>query len=88
MSNVVKHSGAEHARVKVEENDSTVKVTVEDDGSGLPAERNGQGFGLIGMRERAGLLGGELAVESAPEGGTRVSATLPVLRIDPQGPPG
>ncbi len=66
LSNVVKHSGAEHARVKVEENASTVTVTVEDDGSGLPADGNGQGFGLIGMRERVELRGGELAVESAP----------------------
>lgn len=88
LTNVVKHSGAEHARIKVEENASRVEVTVEDDGRGLPAEGDGQGFGLIGMRERVELLGGALTVASAPAGGTRVSATLPVERAELQGSPG
>jgi signal transduction histidine kinase len=88
LSNIVKHSGAEHARVKAEEHASAVTVTVEDDGSGLPADSNGQGFGLVGMRERVELRGGELRVEPVPQGGTRVKATLPVERIEPQGSPG
>jgi signal transduction histidine kinase len=84
LNNVVKHSGAEHARVKVEEDATTVKVTVEDDGSGLQEESGGQGFGLVGMRERVALLGGELTVQSVPRGGTRVTASVPVERAEPQ----
>jgi signal transduction histidine kinase len=88
LSNVLKHSGAEHARVKAEENSSTITVVVEDDGSGLPADSNGRGFGLVGMHERVVLRGGELTVESVSQGGTRVKATLPVERIESQGSPG
>ena len=51
--------------------------------AGLPADSNGLGFGLIGMRERVELRGGELTVEPVPHGGTRVKATLPVERIEP-----
>jgi signal transduction histidine kinase len=87
LTNVVKHAGATHARVRVEEAEATVTVTVEDDGHGFDAAATGQGFGLLGMRERAALSGGELSVESSPEGGARVTATLPVERAPQDGAP-
>ena len=64
--------------------DDRVRLIVQDDGRGFdpdaPRQTNasGGGFGLISMRERARLLGGELRVESSPGKGTLVEATLPV----------
>ncbi len=80
LTNVVKHAHATHARVLVEERDDQVTVVVEDDGRGFKASATGGGFGLVGMRERVALQGGELAIEPAPGGGTRVRATLPAQR--------
>ena len=79
LTNVVKHAEATRARVVVEEND-VVKLTVEDDGKGFDPATVSAGFGLVGMRERAELAGGELTIKSLNPGGTRVQATLPVAR--------
>jgi signal transduction histidine kinase len=83
LNNVVKHAQAHHVRIAITEDDSRVTLVVEDDGKGL-GEREGdrQGFGLIGMRERAEQLGGELSVAAAEGGGTRVTAVLPAQRRD------
>jgi signal transduction histidine kinase len=88
LTNVVKHAGATRARVRVEEAGAAVTVTVEDDGRGFDAAASNQGFGLLGMRERVALSGGELRVESSPQGGARVTATLPVQRARQDGAPG
>lgn len=83
LTNVGKHAGARHARVALDERDGKVTVTVEDDGKGIGATGRSGGFGLVGMRERVNLLGGELSVGPGPAGGTRVVAVLPVSRRDP-----
>jgi signal transduction histidine kinase len=57
-----------------------VHVTVKDDGSGFDTSKPRAGFGLVGMRERVELVGGRLAIESAPAGGTIVRAELPARR--------
>jgi signal transduction histidine kinase len=80
LTNVVKHSGADHARVAVEERGGAVTLTIEDDGRGLDPQSEAGGFGLVGMRERVALIGGRLWVGPGPGGGTRVSATLPATR--------
>jgi signal transduction histidine kinase len=81
LNNVVKHAGATRARVAVVENDYDLRLTVEDDGSGISqTEGDRQGFGLIGMRERAEQQGGTLEIGEAAGGGTRVVATMPVER--------
>ena len=86
LNNVVKHSGASDARVALIEEGSELRVTVEDNGRGLGAsEGDRQGFGLIGMRERAERLGGELTVGSGPSGGARVTARLPLRPGKPGG---
>ena len=79
LSNVVKHAGATRARVKIEESDGTVAITVEDDGSGFNGDSRDGGFGLVGMRERVGLRGGDLKIDSSPQSGTRVDAILPAI---------
>ena len=80
LTNAVKHGHAKRAVVEILEDETTVHVTVRDDGAGFdPAERT-DGFGLLGMRERVQLLDGTLEIESAPGEGTTVSATFPVQR--------
>jgi signal transduction histidine kinase len=80
LTNVVKHAGATSARVAVEESNSEVLVTVDDDGTGLPEAGSRQGFGLLGMRERVDLVGGDLEIGPSPARGTRVRARLPAHR--------
>jgi signal transduction histidine kinase len=52
-------------------------MTVADDGCGFAADRPSTGIGLAGMAERVALVGGTLAIDSAPGDGTRVRVTLP-----------
>jgi signal transduction histidine kinase len=80
LTNVARHAGPTHARVRIGYELHEVTIEVADDGPRgpvpSPAARPGGGHGLIGMRERAALFGGELA--AAPDGrGFRVRATLP-----------
>ena len=55
----------------------TVEIRVDDEGVGFSTDELTSGFGLIGIRERVGLLGGELSVTSSPGGGTSVRASVP-----------
>jgi signal transduction histidine kinase len=76
LTNAIKHADASLADVRVRRTPEGVELEVVDDGAGPTG--NGRGQGLIGMRERASLLGG--AVEAGPKkgGGFRVKATLPL----------
>jgi two-component system sensor histidine kinase UhpB len=81
LSNVVRHSGAIRAAVRVAREPDRLVVTVEDDGHGfnVPEVRAaGRGLGLFGMGERAAYLGGRVDVHSAPGTGTRVRAEIPL----------
>jgi PAS domain S-box-containing protein len=75
LTNVVKHSRARRAGVRVSPADGALRVEVRDDGVG---GADPDGHGLVGMRDRVTVLGGTLHVESPPGGGTLVSATLPL----------
>jgi two-component system sensor histidine kinase UhpB len=74
LSNVAQHAGASSVTVELS-SVGAVMLTITDDGDGFVAPRNG-GLGLSGMRERALLVGGRLAVHSAPRKGTRVELVL------------
>jgi signal transduction histidine kinase len=80
LTNVVKHAGARRVRVVVREEGGALELEVADDGVGLDAETSAGagGFGLVGMRERVELAGGELDVAARPHGGTVVRARLPL----------
>ncbi len=78
LSNVARHAGAEQATLRVRQLPRRVEVTVQDDGCGFAPDGPSEGFGLIGMRERAHLLGGQLSLTSTEGGPTRVTAVLPV----------
>jgi signal transduction histidine kinase len=76
LTNALKHAGAAAAIVSLRYGPQWLEIEVSDDGRG--GSPNGHGHGLIGMRERALLYGGELDAGRRPEGGFRVRARLPV----------
>jgi len=79
LTNVVKHAQARNVSVLLALKSGAVKAMIEDDGRGFdPAERAAEGFGLVGMRERLGLLGGRLEVESSEGAGTTIAAEVPL----------
>jgi signal transduction histidine kinase len=79
LTNVVKHADAGGVSVRVHQSGGWLDVRVADDGRGLRGGPSGGGFGLIGMRERVELAGGELHVEDGEPRGTLVRARFPVL---------
>jgi signal transduction histidine kinase len=79
LTNVTRHAGGATATVRVTYGERDLTVQVDDDGRGPSAPGGtGSGRGLVGMRERAGALGGELEAGPGPGGGFRVRARLPL----------
>lgn len=78
LTNVIKHAGASHVNVTVRQFDGEIRIAIADDGTGFDPEASTAGRGLIGMRERIELLGGEIEVASTPGEGTRVNARVPL----------
>ncbi len=76
VANVVRHSGASSCRVLIDHRDRELSIEVTDDGRGGVIVDGG--YGIVGMRERTTLLGGQLAAGPRPGGGFRVAARLPV----------
>jgi signal transduction histidine kinase len=76
LTNVVRHACARTCAICLELTD-VLYLEITDDGTGLPDSLR-PGVGLTSMRERAAELGGECRIESRPQGGTRLSAWLPV----------
>jgi signal transduction histidine kinase len=77
LNNVVKHSKATHVAVLLEKTADGVVLVVEDNGVGFDPEfavsaERGHGLGLVGMRERANLIGGEIELESEAGRGTAI----------------
>ena len=79
VTNSVRHAHAERVSVVIEERDRRIVMVVEDDGIGFDSEAVARGgrLGLVGMRERTEMLGGNLLVESAPGAGTTIVAEVP-----------
>jgi signal transduction histidine kinase len=71
------HGGATRVDVALSVNGRRAEVVVSDDGRGLEGRPLRPGMGLVGMHERATLLGGRLVVGERPEGGTRLRVTVP-----------
>jgi PAS domain S-box-containing protein len=84
LTNVAKHAHASHVSVILEWRSDVVRLVVEDDGIGFNVVRGGAGggdpCGLVGMRERAALLGGTLDIESSATGGTTLITRIPCSR--------
>ncbi len=81
LNNVARHSGAAAAQVRVQFRPESLRLEVEDHGSGMGQKRTAdarRGIGLVAMRERADLLRGTLVFERPAEGGTRVRLSVPI----------
>jgi PAS domain S-box-containing protein len=78
LTNVARHAHARQVRVSLGASGGAVTLAIEDDGRGIEEPHRAAGLGLLGMRERATMLGGSLAVERRVEGGTRVSCRIPM----------
>jgi PAS domain S-box-containing protein len=77
LTNVAKHARAEHVRLRVVERNGSIEIVVQDDGVGFDPRSVDEGFGLLGMRERVAMAGGEIDLRSAPGHGTTMRALLP-----------
>jgi signal transduction histidine kinase len=79
LTNALKHAPGAHVSATVRSTSRELSIDVLDDGSGSPARRNGQlGHGLLGMRERSSLYGGELTAGPRPGGGFGVHVRIPI----------
>ena len=80
LTNVGRHAGADHVTVRFLKNNRHLTLAVFDDGQGFSMESLAQaeGLGIVGMQERASLVGGTLKVTSAPGQGTRIDLTIPL----------
>jgi signal transduction histidine kinase len=77
ITNALRHARAAHVEVSLTFGPEAVVLAVTDDGVGFDPEGHHEGFGLVGMRERAQRIGASLAVTSAPGAGARIETVLP-----------
>jgi signal transduction histidine kinase len=90
ITNVLRHAHASSISVHLEIVESQLRIRIVDDGEGFElaeVERRahtGLGFGLTGMRERAGSVGGRVQITSSPRNGTSVEVCLPVSSRSPE----
>ncbi len=85
LSNVLRHSGAREATLRVASDSGSLTIAVVDRGVGFDVEQEwdrGRGLGLFGLRERAEQLGATVDVDSAPGVGTTVRIALPLYEIE------
>jgi two-component system CheB/CheR fusion protein len=81
FNNIWKHAGATNASAILEKQENSVVLIIEDNGRGFDVENKNnrnKGIGLIGMQERAALIGGTLEIESAPGQGTTIFVRVPI----------
>jgi signal transduction histidine kinase len=84
LTNVARHAEAKQVTVKLERDGDRLELDVQDDGKGISddAARSPSSLGLLGLRERARRLGGEVSVEAVKPRGTRVRLRVPVVEND------
>src|SRR5512143_1335290 len=87
LTNVAKHSGATRVLVELDNDPDRgiVGLRIEDNGKGFPAQQQGRdqqakGFGLMGIKERVSLLGGNFRIFSDEERGTRLLVDIPLAK--------
>lgn len=82
LSNVIKHSGAQEARVEVTGSAQAIHLRIADPGAGFAIEavKKRGGLGLISMQERLRLVGGEISIKSQPLYGTQIDVNIPLTK--------
>jgi signal transduction histidine kinase len=79
LNNIVKHSEATEASITLQKKGQFIELLIEDNGKGLKETSVGKGFGLIGIKERANILHGEVAIQNMAPSGTSISILIPLL---------
>ncbi|WP_372528543.1 PAS domain S-box protein [Piscinibacter sp.] len=84
LTNVARHAHASHVWIEMRHRAGDLVLVVQDDGVGFgpQALRKKGSYGLMGLRERASMFGGQLEVENPPDGGGRVTVRLPLSRLN------
>lgn len=78
LNNIVKHAQADKVNITLSEQNGTLTMVVKDNGAGFdPATHKEQSYGLLGIRERALMIGGKARISSTPGKGARVSVSIP-----------
>ena len=85
LNNVARHSGAKQASVRLRFLPRTLELEVQDRGAGFPDRPSRRGIGLVAMRERSELMGGQITFSRPPEGGTLVHLTVPREKAESYG---
>ena len=81
LNNIIKHSAAAEAEIKVKKFADEVVITIKDDGRGFDTENTkskGGGLGLVGLRERTNIIGGRISINSSLGNGTEIRVILPI----------
>jgi two-component system sensor histidine kinase DegS len=84
LNNIAKHAAARQVSVRLERKGGAVLVVVKDDGRGFDLEqKRGETtlLGLVGMRERAQMIGGQLRIQTAPTKGTSIAVSVPTRAV-------
>jgi signal transduction histidine kinase len=87
LTNIIRHAGATHVTVHLKERDSRVILEVKDNGRGISKDEisSTRSMGLLNMRERAGLLGGDFKISTGAGGkGTKVTVSIPIAHANGQ----
>jgi signal transduction histidine kinase len=79
LTNVAKHAGASVVQLDVVADETSVRLSIRDDGVG--GADSGRGSGLVGLKDRVEVLGGRITVESPPDGGTSLVVALPLEQL-------
>jgi two-component system NarL family sensor kinase len=82
LTNIIQHAEARHVRLRLVTTSTNVHLSIEDDGRGFdPDSVSPERYGLVGLNERARLLGGTLRLESSPGMGTRIQVLVPLSEV-------
>jgi signal transduction histidine kinase/ligand-binding sensor domain-containing protein len=87
VNNIMKHSGATEAEIRVEKTEIRILLSIRDNGNGMALENKSVpspgkgGFGLTGIRERAAVLGGAVRIRSSPDSGTLISCDFDLTKL-------
>jgi PAS domain S-box-containing protein len=79
LTNVARHAQASHVVVNIAYHEGVIAMNITDDGNGMDTSRlkHSKSYGILGMKERAGMMGGNYNIESAPGKGTTISVEVP-----------